>query len=102
MVRGGDTPIEGPARFGPRCPIWIVVLVVALVGATSASTVWHRDHGTDKGCVVCQLRYHSVADLAGAPRIRPHVTPEPVAASGFVVGIAHHSRSSIPTRAPPA
>ena len=102
MVFGNDSPLEKLARHSPGWRTRIVVLVVALVGATSASIVWHGAHGPDQGCVVCQLRDHTVADLAAAPRLWSLDTPEPVWATAFVEGIVSHPRASVPTRAPPA
>ena len=55
MVSESDSPLERLEGRGPRWRARIVILVVVLVGATSASTVWHGAHGTDQGCVVCQL-----------------------------------------------
>lgn len=101
MVSGSYSPFAGLARQLRSWRIWIVVLTLALVGATSASSVWHGQHTTDHGCVVCQLRHHAVADLAGAPRTRPVDTTEPVSVTAFAEGIAYQPRSSIPTRAPP-
>ena len=97
-----NSPVGWLVRHGPRWRTWIVVLVVAFVGATSASTGWHGAHGTDQGCMVCQLRHHTVADLDEAPRIWPLDTPEPVESSALIEGIAYHQRSSIAARAPPA
>lgn len=89
---------------GLRPTLWarILVLVVALVGATSASTVWHGVHGTDHGCVVCQLRHHTAVDFARAPQVCQFDTRAPVSATAFVEGVTCRPRSSIPTRAPPA
>lgn len=102
MVSRSDSRFDGLARQLRSWRLWIVVVALALIGTTSASAVWHGQHGTDQECVVCQLRHHTVADLTGAPQTRPADTPERISVTAFAEGIAHHPRSSIPTRAPPA
>ena len=93
---------KGFTRRGLDWRAWIVVLVVGLIGATSAWTVWHEEHGPDQDCTVCQLRHQTVADLSGAPPVRSVDTSAPVSAIPFVARMASDLRSQTPVRAPPA
>ena len=81
---------------------WIAILAIALIGATSASAIWHSEHETDRDCTVCKLRHDSVADLSdmasmarGEARDRVLRAPR---ASLLLLG--HIPRP--PARAPPA
>ena len=82
--------------------IWIAVLAIALVGATSASAVWHEEHAGDQGCAVCQLRHQPAAAPSGSFQFEPVATFEPVARNPRVEGIPSRHASSLPPRAPPA
>jgi len=92
----------GPARRGPDWRTWIAVVAIALVGATSTSTLWHGEHGNDRDCTVCQLRHHSVGDLAGAPQVRTTEDPEPVLRAPRADPILTDHTPRLPARAPPA
>jgi len=80
----------------------IVVLAIALVGATSVAAFWHGPHGADQDCAVCQLRQHSVVDLAGTPQLGTVGSPEPVRSVLHVRWIAPDPVDQTPSRAPPA
>ena len=93
---------KGFTRCGPGWRACIVVLAIALVGAASVSTVWHKWHDADQECAVCQLRHHAVADLIGAPQIRPADVPEGFTQLSAARWIAANQDSQVPARAPPA
>lgn len=92
----------GFTRRGPDWRRWIVVLAVALIGATSVSTVWHGPHDADQDCAVCSLRHHAVADLVGASPIGPADTSEPGIPAATPLWFAADHTSQLPARAPPA
>ena len=92
----------GFTRRGPDWRRWIVVLAVALIGATSISTVWHGPHEADQDCAVCSLRQHAVADLVGAVAAGPDYTPEPGVAAAAPLWTAAGHTPHLPARAPPA
>jgi hypothetical protein len=102
MGSRNNPSLERFAGLGPTLRALILVLVVVLVGATTASTVWHEVHGTDQECVVCQLRDHTAVELARTPAVSRFDTREPVSVTAFVEGVTCRYPSSIPTRAPPA
>ena len=93
---------EGFTRRGPGWRSFIVVLAIALIGAASVSTVWHEWHDADQDCAVCQLRHHAVADLIGAPQVRPADVPEGFTQLPAARWIAANHGSQVPARAPPA
>ena len=102
MVKGRTSMHNGFTRRGPDWRTCIVVLAVALIGAASASTIWHGEHGADQDCAICQLRHHSVADLSTAPDLDPIGSPEPFAQTPVLRWVASDHGSQIPARAPPA
>ena len=93
---------EGLARRGPGWHAVIAVLAIVLIGATSASTIWHGEHGADQDCAVCQLRHQPAADLSTVPQIGPVGTAEPLTRSPIARWVASDHGSQIPARAPPA
>lgn len=101
MGSRNNPSLERFAGLGPTLRALSLVLVVVLVGATTASTVWHEVHGTDQECVVCQLRHHTAVELARTPAVSRFDTREPVSVTAFVEGVTCRYPSSIPTRAPP-
>ena len=42
-----------PLQRGRGWRVWVAVLAIALVGATSAAAVWHEEHAGDTDCAVC-------------------------------------------------
>lgn len=80
----------------------IVILAIALVGATSAAAVWHEDHAGDQDCAVCQLRHEPAATSLGSYQFEPADTSEPVAWTPLAEGVATGHDSRLPARAPPA
>ena len=92
----------GLARRSPGWRAWIAVLVIALVGATSAAAVWHEEHAGDQDCAVCQLRHQPAAELSGFLRIGPADAPEPLEPASHTGWIASGHSHRLPARAPPA
>ncbi|MCE2515617.1 MAG: hypothetical protein J4F37_11500 [Acidobacteria bacterium] len=82
--------------------IWIAVLAIALVGATSAAAVWHEEHAGDQDCAVCQLRHEPAAALFGSYQFEPAHTSEPMARAPLARGVASGHDLHLPARAPPA
>ena len=92
----------GLARRSPGWRAWIAVLVIALVGATSAAAVWHEEHAGDQDCAVCQLRHQPAAELSGFLRIGPADAAEPLEQASHTGWIASGHSHRLPARAPPA
>ena len=92
----------GFTRRGPDWRRWIVVLAVALIGATSVSAVAHGPHEADQDCAVCSLRHDAVADLAGVSLPGPVDTPEPGIPAATPLWITADHTPQLPARAPPA
>ena len=90
----------GRTRREPRWRAWIVVLAIALIGAASASAVWHGPHDECEDCAVCQLRHDVVADLVVAPLSAPADAPTRIAPSTVRWNASQHA-SQVPARAPP-
>ena len=88
-----------------RGRVWrtgIVVLAIALVGATSATAVWHEEHAGDQDCAVCQLRHEPAAASFGSYQFElPHAS-EPVTRTPLAGGVASGHETHLPARAPPA
>ena len=82
--------------------IWIAVLAIALVGATSAAAVWHEEHAGDQDCAVCQLRHEPAAVSFGSYEFEPAHTTEPIARMPLAGGVSSGHHSHLPARAPPA
>lgn len=53
---------------------WLVILLVAVSGATAIPAIWHVDHGPDQDCAVCKLGHEPVADLADGSQTTPPET----------------------------
>jgi len=92
----------GLVRGGSGCRAWIVVLALALAGATVVATVCHEEHAADQDCAVCQLRHQPAAELSGSAHIGFADVPEPLeqAVDGGWIASVHFRR--LPARAPPA
>ena len=80
----------------------VVVAALALVGATSTSTLWHGEHGADQDCAVCQLRQQSAADISAGPVVGRTLVPRPLVLASVAHGAAAELDSLVPARAPPA
>lgn len=100
--RGRGTLDDGFTPRGSEWRTWIVVLTIALIGATSAVPLWHAEHDADDACVICHLRHHAVADLTGVPRVTPVAAPTPVRPAFRLRWMAADHGYQIPPRAPPA
>ena len=92
----------GLARRSPGWRAGIVILAIALVGATSAAAVWHGEHAGDQECAVCQLRHQPAAELSGCVRVGPAEAPEPLEQAPCAGWLASGHLTHIPARAPPA
>jgi len=95
-----------PSGCAPAHPGWrvrIIASMIALVGVSGASFVWHGELGEDDNCcVVCHLRDSSVADLAPAVQVDPSVRSESIGQSGRVARFAVDRGYRLSPRAPPA
>lgn len=82
-------------------PAWVVILLLAVAGATAVPAVWHADHGPDQDCAVCKLGHEPVADLADDSQTAPLEPsadlPELLARWAVVV-----ASSPVPARGPPS
>ena len=100
MVERGPTHGGLGRRRGWRA--WIVVLAMALAGATAAAAICHQEHAADQDCAVCQFRHQPAAEPSGSLQIGVTDVPAPLERAGdggWIV--AGHSRL-LPARAPPA
>ena len=93
---------RGFTRRGPDWRTWVAAVAIALIGATSASTIWHGEHGADQDCTVCHLRHQPVADLSVAPQMGLVGTPELLMRSFIAPWVSSDHGSPVPARAPPA
>ena len=91
-----------PLQRGRGWRIWVAVLAIALVGATSAAAIWHEEHAGDTDCAVCQLRHQPAATLPGSFQFEPGDTSEPPARLPRAAAIASGHTPRLPARAPPA
>lgn len=89
-------------RRGPDWRTWVVMLTVALIGATSAAFIWHGEHRADHDCVVCQLRHHTVADLTGVLPVGPVASAESVTIAPRFHWMTAARGCQTSPRAPPA
>ena len=101
MVERGPTH-AGLGRRSRDWRGWIVVLAMALAGATAAAAICHEEHATDQDCAVCQLRHQPVAEPSGSLQIGFADVLQPIeqAVDGGWVASGHFRR--LPARAPPA
>ena len=91
-----------PLQRGRGWRIWIAVLAIALVGATSAADAWHEEHAGDTDCAVCQLRHQPADTLPGSVQFEPADVAEPPARAPRTGEVAAGHASLLPARAPPA
>ena len=91
-----------PPQRGRGWRIWIALLAIALVGATSAATVWHEEHAGDSDCAVCQLRHQAAVTLPGSFQFEPAAVSEPRARTPRTGAVASGHTRLLPARAPPA
>ena len=92
----------GPARLGSGWRAWIVVLALAIAGATVAAALCLEEHAVDHDCVACQLRHQPAAELSGSLQVSFSDVSAPLEQaddSGWFP--SGHSRS-LSARAPPA
>ena len=71
--------MQKPPQRGRGWRVWIAVLAIALVGATSAADAWHEEHAGDTDCAVCQLRHQPADTLPGSIQFEPADIAEPPA-----------------------
>ena len=93
---------EGLTRRGPDWRALIASLAIVLIGATSASAIWHGEHGADQDCTVCHLRHQPADSLSAAPQIGLVGTPEPLTRAFVATWVGSDLGSPVPARAPPA
>ena len=90
-----------PRRRATLWPVRVVMLLVAVAGATAVPAVWHVAHDVDLDCAVCKLGHEPLADLADDSRAAPPETvaglPDMLARWVVVVGV-----SPVPARGPPS
>ncbi len=91
-----------PLQRGRGWRIWIAVLAMALVGATSAADAWHEEHAGDTDCAVCQLRHQPADTLPGSVQFEPADVAEPAARAPRTREVAAGHARLLPARAPPA
>ena len=91
-----------PPHRGRGWRIWIAVLAIALVGATSAADAWHEEHAGDADCAVCQLRHQPADTLPGSVQFEPADIAEPPAREPRTAEVATGHARLLPARAPPA
>ena len=92
----------GPARLGSGWRAWIVVLALAIAGATVAAAICLEEHAVDHDCVACQIRHQPAAELSGSLQVSFSDVSAPLEQaddSGW--SASGHSRS-LSARAPPA
>ena len=91
-----------PARRGAGRRAWIVVLAMAVGGATAAEVFCHEEHAADERCAVCQLPHQPAAEDSGSLPIGFADVAEPLeqAAHDDWIASAHFRR--LPARGPPA
>ena len=91
-----------PPQRGRGWRMWIAVLAIALVGATSAAAAWHEEHAGDTDCAVCQLRHQPADTLPGSLQLEPTDIAEPPARAPLTGAVASGHARLLPARAPPA
>ena len=101
MAEGRPAP-TGLLRRCAAGRAWIVVLALALAGATVAEVICHEDHAADQDCAVCELRHHPASEPSDSPQVGCTDVPEPIepADDGGWIASDHHRR--LPARGPPA
>ncbi len=90
------------ARRGSGWRAWIVVLALALAGATVAAAICHEEHAADQDCAACLFRHQPAAEPSGFLPIGSSDVPallEPAGDGGWIA--SGHSRR-LSARAPPA
>ena len=89
-------------RRSPGWRAWIVVLTMALAGATLAEVICHEDHAVDQDCAVCQLRHQAAAESSESPQVGCTDVPEPIEPADDGGWIASDHERRLPARGPPA
>ena len=82
--------------------VWVAVLAIALVGATSVAAAGHEEHAGDQDCAVCQLRHQPAATSLGSIRIEPADTSEPAVRTARDGAITLACAPRLPARSPPS
>lgn len=92
----------GPARRGSVWRAWIVILTLAIAGATMTAATCHEEHAAGHDCVTCQLRHQPAAELSGSLQIGFSDVSAPLEQAGDGGWIAFGHSRSLCARAPPA
>ena len=101
MPRRGSTH-AGPARRGSAWRAWIVILTLAVAGATIAAAICYEEHAVGHDCVACQLRHQPGAELSGSLQLGFSGVSAPLEQTGDGGWIASGHSRSLSVRAPPA
>ena len=101
MAKGGSVH-TGSARLGSGWRAWIVVLALAVAGATFAAAICLEEHAVDHDCVACQLRHQPAVELPGSLQIGFSVVSAPLEQADDGGWFASGHSRSISARAPPA
>ncbi len=81
--------------------VWLAGFVIAVIGATAVPAFWHAGHDADSSCVVCELRYQPLTEVAGVLWVGPVDAPEPAPPLSVTAWVPVHPDAQVPTRAPP-
>ena len=92
----------GPARLGSGWRAWIVVLALAIAGATVAAAICLEEHAVDHDCVACQIRHQPVAELSGSLQVSFSDVSAPLEQADDSGWFASGHSRSLSARAPPA
>jgi len=101
MARRGSQH-AGAARLGSGWRTWIIVLALAVAGATIAAAICHEEHAAGHDCVTCQLQHQPAAELSGSLQIGFSDLSAPLEQTGDGGWIASGHFRSLSARAPPA
>ncbi len=97
-ARGGRARRPEPARIGDIC---FVVLLIAVVGATAFSAVWHAEHDSDRRCIVCQLRHHQAVEMTEGLQVKPAESADLATRVSTLARMPAGPAPCVPARAPP-
>ena len=92
----------GPARRGFGWRTWIVVLALALAGATITAAICHEEHAAGHDCVACPLQQQPAAEPSGSLQIGFSDVSAPLEQAGDGGWIASGHSRNLSARAPPA